>query len=751
MGVVVLDKRSMLLVAGLWIATVGQAFAQDIAAPRAVVAMRMDGGVICSSYLRVCWTGIDDVTSPARLVYSWRMDDGKWTPYSRDTRTELTGLVEGSHTFTVKAKDEAGNEEADPKVTRFRVCLSGPRITNISITPAADRATVTWTTDVPCFSQIDYGPTKAYGSVACEPGGLFTDHKMVLDRLAPGNLYHARISSKNACEIESVSLDQAFSTAKQPAGAAPTDTPGAQVLSVDAPPSTCQYVTVCSKRPTFTRTGRGRVSKAYAAVGDTVVFSAPPPLLVTNGEERDVVVGGDATACPDRNITAIVPKIDYAWTVYGPSGSVLKQGFGLVDVEVVATDDGDYQCKWEAQWAANAKVLDPKGGTIDMGSVTSACANWDLRVEVATEPSGKISLGMDAATGEPVMPDIRARATTRGGRYIDRETLKWKARISYQTDQHGAKAAPWRELVLDSSELTKVGEVTFTRSDWASVACGTLTLIAEYTDSSGKAHKGVSKGVEVEPCSDTLPWGNPEPWMLRKALRDILDEIGDPDLRNCCTALYSIAYLESGLRQFWESLPGRPCWSGDKLGGVGLMQITYPPPTLEQTWNWKADLRAGVTLFRVKIQVARDYWSSVQDSFNDPNGDYHHALDKYNEVNHPLDIPVTVVDVQPYTQDQIVRDAVRCYNGCPGRDPVGRKGLHESRIKFENGVLVLTNVRAETRDGVRVGVGTATWEPVTTEMRKANYQALGIGLGTAGYVDRVLGSSIQPGDPMPMR
>lgn len=744
-----LAVTSLLLILGLLAVGFCQEAARDTVPPRAVVAMRMSGGVLCSTSLRLCWTGIDDVTPTGKLLYSWKLDDAKWTAYSDDTRTELTGLSEGPHTFTVRAKDEAGNEEAEPRVERFYVCLSAPRISGLTVAPAGGEATVTWTTDVPCFSRVEFGQTSAYGSTAMETPGVFTEHNVVLGGLEPGRTYHCRIVTKNVCEIASVSADQVFTTKDEavPAGATAPD-----CVVYDALPEGCGYVTV-SRRPQFARNGRPVVDRACSSVGEKVVFTAPPGLTVKPGEERDTVPNGGGAGCPDMNITAIVPRVEYLWTLYGPSGALLMQGPGLESVSVDAMEQGEYRCAYEARWSADVRVMDPSSGVVDMGSATSACANWDLRVEIVGQTSDRISLETDRWTGEPYMPDIRARARTAGGRLIDRDEVKWKALLRYQSDQHASKAAPWRVLNLDSSEVTKVGEVTIGRAEWGgAVACGEITLIAEYVDASGRSHKGVSRPLILQPGSAALPWGNPEPWMIRKALRDILDEVGDPDLSNCYRALYSICFLESGLRQFWESLPGSPCWSGDRLGGVGLMQITYPAPTLEQTWNWKANIRGGVAIFKDKIQVVRDHVASVQESFDDPDGDYHKALDKYNEANHPLEVPVTVVEVQPWTQDMTVRDAIRCYNGAPGRDPVGRRGLHEFQIKFENGVPALTNVRIEERGGVKVGVATALWEAVTLEMRLKNYEINGVGSpGSANYVNKILDSRIEPGDPLPMR
>ena len=65
----------------------------------------------------------------AELTYAWRVDGGLWTPFMDWTRVRVPGLLEGKHTFEVKAKDAKGNVEYNPARIEFLVDSVAPRIT----------------------------------------------------------------------------------------------------------------------------------------------------------------------------------------------------------------------------------------------------------------------------------------------------------------------------------------------------------------------------------------------------------------------------------------------------------------------------------------------------------------------------------------------------------------------------------------------------------------------------------------------
>lgn len=66
--------------------------------------------------LTLSWSGADpwNVTAPADLEFSVRVDDGEWSPFSRETSRYLEALAPGSHDIAVRARDADGNVEVVP-------------------------------------------------------------------------------------------------------------------------------------------------------------------------------------------------------------------------------------------------------------------------------------------------------------------------------------------------------------------------------------------------------------------------------------------------------------------------------------------------------------------------------------------------------------------------------------------------------------------------------------------------------------
>ncbi|MEM0493365.1 MAG: triple tyrosine motif-containing protein [Candidatus Thermoplasmatota archaeon] len=71
----------------------------------------------------VIWNGQDNYTPQERLLYSYKLEplDDTWSDWSNHTRKRYDDLHNGSYTFLVKAKDEAGNVDPTPAVAVFNI------------------------------------------------------------------------------------------------------------------------------------------------------------------------------------------------------------------------------------------------------------------------------------------------------------------------------------------------------------------------------------------------------------------------------------------------------------------------------------------------------------------------------------------------------------------------------------------------------------------------------------------------------
>ncbi|PYJ84579.1 MAG: hypothetical protein DME22_12305 [Verrucomicrobia bacterium] len=60
-----------------------------------------------------------DCTQPDRLLFSPRLDEAPWSPYSSERSATFTNLAAGRHRFAVRAMDRNWNEELEPQVYEF--------------------------------------------------------------------------------------------------------------------------------------------------------------------------------------------------------------------------------------------------------------------------------------------------------------------------------------------------------------------------------------------------------------------------------------------------------------------------------------------------------------------------------------------------------------------------------------------------------------------------------------------------------
>ncbi|HEX6975668.1 MAG TPA: LamG-like jellyroll fold domain-containing protein, partial [Vicinamibacterales bacterium] len=134
-----------------------------------------------------------------------------------------TAVANGTHRIRASARDAAGNVTvtSDLTVTVQNVSdTTAPVISGLSATATATGASISWSTNEPADTQVEFGTTAAYGSQTALDSSLSASHAQTLSGLTPSTLYHYRVRSRDAAGNLGTSADATFTTASQmPAGA----------------------------------------------------------------------------------------------------------------------------------------------------------------------------------------------------------------------------------------------------------------------------------------------------------------------------------------------------------------------------------------------------------------------------------------------------------------------------------------------------------------------------------------------------
>lgn len=132
-------------------------------------------------------------------------------------RITFTFAMDGTNqVFVSQAQDVAGARLALSNVLAVVVDATFPQLTAIAATPGPFAATISWTSSEPATSQVDFGPSSAYGSSTTVDAGLVTSHSGSLPGLTPLMTYHFRVRSRDAAGNETVSADRTFTTLGAP-------------------------------------------------------------------------------------------------------------------------------------------------------------------------------------------------------------------------------------------------------------------------------------------------------------------------------------------------------------------------------------------------------------------------------------------------------------------------------------------------------------------------------------------------------
>jgi len=206
--------------------------------------------------------------------YSQSLDVGNITSYT------VGGLAEGlTYYFVVTAYNTSGYESGySNEVSKTIPDVTAPLLSSIAAgAVSASSATISWLSNEPATSQVEYGLTTAYGASSPLDTTLLTSHRVTLTSLTPSTLYHYRVHSRDAAGNSAVSADRTFTTAS------PDTTP--PIISAVA----ASRVTATGATITWTT---NEPSDSRVEYGPTTTYGNSTPLNITLVTSHSMTLSG---------------------------------------------------------------------------------------------------------------------------------------------------------------------------------------------------------------------------------------------------------------------------------------------------------------------------------------------------------------------------------------------------------------------------------------------------------------------------
>ena len=173
---------------------------------------------VTNSGVTISWS--TDVLADTQVAYGTTTALGQLSPLQAAMTAShgvvLTGLNSGTKYYFVAQSKGANGSTGFSTVFNFTttgVPSSGPSITAVAVGSIANTsAVVTWTTDQPSSSLVNYGLTPTYGTSTPVNPSLVTSHSVTLTNLTPGTTYNLQVVSTNSNGVTTPSGNVSFLT-----------------------------------------------------------------------------------------------------------------------------------------------------------------------------------------------------------------------------------------------------------------------------------------------------------------------------------------------------------------------------------------------------------------------------------------------------------------------------------------------------------------------------------------------------------
>jgi hypothetical protein len=183
------------------------------------VISAITASAITNTSATISWT--TDQPSSSQVEYGTTTGYGSLSSLNSSLTTThtvvLTGLTPGTtYNYAVLSSSSTGANATSGNFT-FQTTAPGPAISAVSASGiTASSVTITWTTDQPSSSQVQYGTTTAYGSSTTLNSSLVTSHSVTISGLTAGTAYNFAVLSSNSSGIQTISGNFTFTTLTVP-------------------------------------------------------------------------------------------------------------------------------------------------------------------------------------------------------------------------------------------------------------------------------------------------------------------------------------------------------------------------------------------------------------------------------------------------------------------------------------------------------------------------------------------------------
>lgn len=198
--------------------------------------------------------------TPVNLRLTRTGDDWtlRWSPdgVSWNTTATFSFALDLEHVGVFAGTARTPSPAFTARVDYFRTVTTDstqPTVSQVAAAPSVDGATVTWTTDEPASSTVEFGTTAGYGDSA-GTSALTTNHQVGLVGLSCATTYHFRVLSTDSGGNTAIGSDGTFATGTCP----PPDTTPPQISNIDAQPTaTGAVITWSTDKPASSRVDYG--------------------------------------------------------------------------------------------------------------------------------------------------------------------------------------------------------------------------------------------------------------------------------------------------------------------------------------------------------------------------------------------------------------------------------------------------------------------------------------------------------------